>query len=184
MKITKIERLRAVAILGAALAFIGNGTRIAAQIPATAPATKGTALLTVKGVVKQELQLSAADLKDMPRVHVSAKDHDGAMHDYEGVALQTLLAKAGVPANGELRGKNMTLAVVAEAGDGYHAVFSLAEMDADFAGETVAVVDTVDGKPLSAEQGPLRLVVPGDKRQGRWVRLLKTIIVVNVGESK
>ena len=184
MKITKIERLRAVAILGAALVFVGNSTRIAAQTTATAPATQGAALLTVKGVVKQELQLSAADLKNMPRVHVTAKDHDGAMHEYEGVALQALLVKAGVPASGELRGKNMTLAVVAEADDNYRAVFSLAEMDADFAGETVAVVDTVDGKPLATEQGPLRLVVPGDKRQGRWVRLLKAIVVVNVMESK
>jgi len=45
-------------------------------------------------------------------------------------------------------------------------------------------VDTVNGKALGAEQGPLRLVVPGDKRQGRWVRMLKAITVVNTSETK
>jgi DMSO/TMAO reductase YedYZ molybdopterin-dependent catalytic subunit len=135
------------------------------------------AVLTVKGEVKQELHLSTTDLKTMPRMKVTAKDHDGTAREYEGVALQALLAKAGVSQGGELRGKNMTLVVVAEASDGYRAAFSLAELDADFGGAQVLVADLEDGKPLDAQHGPLRLVVPGDKRQGRWVRLVKTISV-------
>jgi DMSO/TMAO reductase YedYZ molybdopterin-dependent catalytic subunit len=142
----------------------------------------GAVAPVVKGAVKQELHLTMADLKAATRVKVTAKDHDGVAREYEGVALQTLLAKAGVPLGGELRGKNMTLVVVAEAGDGYRAVFSLAELDEDFAREQVLVADSVDGKLLDAEHGPLRLVVPGDKRQGRWVRLLKTIMVQKAGE--
>jgi DMSO/TMAO reductase YedYZ molybdopterin-dependent catalytic subunit len=144
-------------------------------------ATNDAALLTVKGEVKQELRLSAADLKALPRVKLTAKDHDGTAREYEGVALQTLLAKAGVPQGSELRGKNMTLVVVAEATDGYRAAFSLAELDADFAAAQVLVADLEDGKPLDAQHGPLRLVVPGDKRQARWVRLLKIISVQKPG---
>jgi DMSO/TMAO reductase YedYZ molybdopterin-dependent catalytic subunit len=75
----------------------------------------------------------------------------------------------------------MSLCVVAEASDGYRTAFSLAELDPDFAAESVLVADTVDGKALGPDQGPLRLIVPGDKRQGRWVRLLKIISVVNAG---
>jgi DMSO/TMAO reductase YedYZ molybdopterin-dependent catalytic subunit len=150
-----------------------------AQTPA--PSNDATAVLIVKGSVKQELHLNLADLKAMPRTKISAKGHDGATHDYEGVALPALLAKAGVPQAGDLRGKNMSLCVVAEGTDGYRAAFSLAELDADFAAETVLVGDTTDGKALGPDQGPLRLVVPGDKRQGRWVRLLKTISIVNAG---
>jgi DMSO/TMAO reductase YedYZ molybdopterin-dependent catalytic subunit len=152
----------------------------AAQTPA--PSADSAGALTVKGALKQELRLTLADLKAMPRTKVTAKDHDGATHEYEGVALQSVLAKAGVPQGGDLRGKNMTLCVLAEAGDGYRAAFSVAEMDADFAGESVVVVDTADGKELGSAQGPLRLVVPGDKRQARWVRLLKSITVVKAGE--
>lgn len=140
--------------------------------------------LVVKGAVKQELRLGAADLKAMTRVKVTAKDHDGIAREYDGVALQTLLGKAGVPQGSELRGKNMTLMVVAEASDGYRAVFSLAELDGDFAGVQVVVADSEDGKPLDAQHGPLRLVVPGDKRQGRWVRMLKNLSVQKAGESQ
>jgi DMSO/TMAO reductase YedYZ molybdopterin-dependent catalytic subunit len=148
-----------------------------AQAPADVP-------LVVKGAVKQELRLGAADLKAMTRVKVTAKDHDGIAREYDGVALQTLLGKAGVPQGSDLRGKNMTLMVVAEASDGYRAVFSLAELDGDFAGVQVVVADTEDGKPLDAQHGPLRLVVPGDKRQGRWVRMLKNLSVQKAGESQ
>jgi DMSO/TMAO reductase YedYZ molybdopterin-dependent catalytic subunit len=159
------------------------GGAIAGIAPAqTAAPVADTVALVVKGAVKQELRLTAADLKAMPRAKALAKDHDGAAHEFEGVALQAVLAKAGVLQGGDLRGKNMTLCVLAEAGDGYRAAFSLAEMDGDFAGEQVVVVDTADGKALGADSGPLRLVVPGDKRQARWVKMLKGITVVKAGE--
>jgi len=141
-----------------------------------APPTEAPTLM-IKGAVKQELSLTLADLKAMPRTKVSAKAHDGTTREYEGVTLQSLLAKAGVPQTSDLKGKNMALYVVAEAGDSYRTVFSLAELDADFAGESVLVADAADGKPLRTDEGSLRLVVPNDKRQGRWVRLLKTIII-------
>jgi DMSO/TMAO reductase YedYZ molybdopterin-dependent catalytic subunit len=157
---------------------------LAVTAAATPAQTSADAPLVVKGAVKQELRLTAADLKAMTRVKVSAKDHDGVAREYEGVALQTLLAKAGAPLGGELRGKNMTLVVVAEAGDGYHAVFSLAELDADFLNTQVLVADMEDGKPLDAQHGPLRLVVPGDKRQGRWVRMLKSISIQKAADSQ
>jgi DMSO/TMAO reductase YedYZ molybdopterin-dependent catalytic subunit len=102
------------------------------------------------------------------------------MHQYDGVPIGALLAKAGVPQGSALRGKSMALSVIAEGADGYRAVFSLAELDDDFAAETVLIVDSTDGQPLGADQGPLRLIVPGDKRQGRWVRMLKSITVVNL----
>jgi DMSO/TMAO reductase YedYZ molybdopterin-dependent catalytic subunit len=155
------------------------GVIAAAQSAAPAAASVGGAALVIRGAVKQEVSLSLPDLKSLPRTKLSAKAHDGAMHEYEGVSLQSLLAKAGVPAAGDLKGKSMALFVVAEAGDGYRAVFSLAELDTDFAAESVLVADTADGKDLGADQGPLRLVVPGDKRQGRWVRMLKSILVAS-----
>ena len=153
-----MRRWKTTAMLGLAalIAVISS----AGQTPA--PASESAGALIVKGALKQELRLGLADLKAMPRTKVMAKGHDGVAHEYEGVALQTLLAKAGAPQGSELRGKSMTLCAIAEASDGYRAVFSLAEMDSDFAGEQVIVVDTADGKPLGAEQGPLRLVVPGD----------------------
>jgi DMSO/TMAO reductase YedYZ molybdopterin-dependent catalytic subunit len=175
----RIVRRKATFLVGFGMLLAVIAANAQAQTPA--PVANGDAALVVKGAVKQELRLTLAELKAMPRTKVTAKGHDGASHEYEGVTLPVLLAKAGVPQGSELRGKNMTLCVVAEAGDGYHAVFSVAEMDGDFAGQAVIVADTADGKDLGADQGPLRLVVPGDKRQGRWVRMLKSIVVVNAG---
>jgi len=157
-----------------------TATPTMAQAPAPGPAADNGVVLSVKGAVKQELRL----WKALPRTKVTAKDHDGAAHEYEGVALQALLGKAGAPQTSEMRGKNMMLAVIAEASDGYRALFSLAELDADFAGAQVLVADTADGKPLGGQQGPLRLVVPGDKRQARWVRMLKSVVVQNAGEGQ
>jgi DMSO/TMAO reductase YedYZ molybdopterin-dependent catalytic subunit len=151
--------------------------------PATSPSASpqsGTSTLLVTGAVAQDLKLNLDDLKKLPRKSVSTKGHDDQMHQYDGVPIGAVLAEAGVPQGSALRGKSMALSVIAEGSDGYRAVFSLAELDDDFAGETVLIVDSTDGQPLGDDQGPLRLVVPGDKRQGRWVRMLKSITVVNL----
>jgi len=45
-------------------------------------------------------------------------------------------------------------------------------------GSEIIVADTVDGSPLSDTQGPLRMVVPRDKRGERSVRMLQRLEVV------
>ena len=76
----------------------------------------------------------------------------------------------------------MATYVVAEGADGYNVIFSLAELDSDFEDSGVLVADTLDGKPLGDKLGPLRLVAPHDKRPARWVRMLRSIQVVNVSK--
>lgn len=100
---------------------------LAANVSAqtSSPDPGAAPILLVKGAVKQELRLAAADLKTMPRTKVTAKGHDGTTHEYEGVTLAALLAKAGAPQAGDLRGKSMSLCVVAEGSDGYRVAFSL-----------------------------------------------------------
>ena len=154
---------------------------VSATTQTASPDSAAAPALLVKGAVKQELRLTLNDLKSMARTTVTAKGHDGSTHEYEGVTLAGLLTKAGAPQAGDLRGKSMSLCVVAEGSDGYRAAFSLAELDPDFANESVLVADTADGKDLGPDQGPLRLVVPGDKRQGRWVRVLNSLSIVNPG---
>jgi hypothetical protein len=45
----------------------------------------------------------------------------------------------------------------------------------------VLLADRRDGKTLSATEGPLRVVVPDEKRQGRWVRQVITLTVRRAG---
>ena len=151
------------------------------QAAAFAQASGGAARLEIIGAVKTPLFLSAADLKAMPRTTVRAGGQGGqATQVYEGVALAELLQRAGVPQGEDLGGPWMAAYVVAVAADGYRVVFSLAELDAGIGDSQVLVADTLDGAPLEEGLGPFRLIVPGDKRAARWVRMLKSITVAGI----
>ena len=156
------------------IASIPAPHRLAAQ--ATAPAVT----LKVTGDVRTPLSLSPDELKSMPRTHVQLKNEDGQTVTYEGVLVGELLKRAGAPLGSEMRGNAMATYVVASASDGYQVVFSLAELDPALTGSEVIVADTVDGKPLFAYQGPLRIVAPKDTRPARSVRMLERIEVVRL----
>ena len=135
--------------------------------------------LRVAGAVSTPLVLTVADLKKMPRKTLTVVNpHEKKSETYEGVAVEELLRRAGAPLGEQLRGAAMATYVVAEAGDGYRVVFSLAELDSGIVDSEMMVADTVDGAPLSAQQGPFRLVAPHEKRPARWVRMLKALTVV------
>src|SRR5260370_41758859 len=97
---------------------------------------------------------------------------------YEGVVLEEILHRAGVPQGDQLRGSSMATYVIAEAEDGYRVVFSLAELDSGILESEVIVADTMDGAPLAAKQGPFRLLAPHVKRPAPWVRMPESITVV------
>jgi hypothetical protein len=88
------------------------------------------------------------------------------------VPAREILKLAGAPLGQELRGANLAVFVVAEAADGYRVVYALTEFDSEFRDATILIADKRDGKALAAAEGPLRMVVPGEKRQGRWTRQL------------
>jgi DMSO/TMAO reductase YedYZ molybdopterin-dependent catalytic subunit len=143
-----------------------------------AQSSAAAAELRISGAVSTPLVLTVADLKKMPRKTLSVMNpHDKKKETYEGVLLEELLHRAGVLQGEQLRGSSMATYVIAEATDGYRVVFSLAELDSGILESEVIVADTMDGAPLSAQQGPFRLVAPHEKRPARWVRMLKSITV-------
>jgi DMSO/TMAO reductase YedYZ molybdopterin-dependent catalytic subunit len=156
------------------IAAIGSVAR-----PQTAVPTQ----LTVTGDVQKPLSLSLEDLRHLTRTTVKAtNEHQGNKEEvYEGVLLSNLLKQAGVPQGAQLRGAAMAKYVVAEGSDGYRVTFSIAELDSSLQDSDVIVADTLNGAPLGEKLGPLRLVVPHDKRPARWVRALRSIKVMNVG---
>ena len=157
---------------------------VAAQLlPSTsgtgAQALATTAELRISGAVSTPLVLTVLDLKGMPRKTLTVVNpHDKKRETYEGVLLEELLRRAGVPQGEQLRGSSMATYIIAEAEDGYRVVFSLAELDSGILESEVIVADTMDSAPLAAKQGPFRLVAPHEKRPARWVRMLKSLTVV------
>jgi DMSO/TMAO reductase YedYZ molybdopterin-dependent catalytic subunit len=143
------------------------------------PATTATAELRVGGEVATPLTLSVNDLKKLPRTTVKVLNpHDHKEEIYEGVAVQELLGRAGVPQKEKLRGSAMAMYVLAEASDGYRVVYALAELDSDFQDSDVIIADTMNGGPLGEKQGPFKMVAPHDKRPARSIRMLKSMTVV------
>ena len=137
------------------------------------------AMVVVVGPSGQSRSLGSADLEQMsPRELTVTDPHAKQTARYRGVSLIQVLASVGAPVGDALRGKGLALRVRAEATDGYVAAFSLAELDEGF-GETEAILAFErDGKPLGNDIGPFRLVVPSDKRAGRWVRNLTKLSVL------
>jgi DMSO/TMAO reductase YedYZ molybdopterin-dependent catalytic subunit len=118
--------------------------------------------------------VSAADLAAMPRQTLSLTAH-GETHVYEGPTLASVLERLDAPFGQRLRGEALKTYVVVRAADGYVVVFSLAEIDPAMSPTAVILADETDGAPLSAEEGPLRLVVEGDVRPARSVRQVTAI---------
>lgn len=142
------------------------------------------AALKIDGNVATPLSLSLADLKKMPRQTLKVVNpHSKKTETYQGVPLAELLHRAGVPQGEQLRGKAMTTYVLATAADNYRVVFSLAELDSAFLDSGVIVADTLDGAPLGPNEGPLKLVAPHDKRPARWIRMVKSISVLQAAPN-
>jgi len=129
-------------------------------------------LLSVIGVDGTERKITAEDWAKLPRVTVRARDHSGAEAAFEGVAARDILRLAGAPLGQELRGPRLALYVVAEAADGYKVVYAVPEFDDGFTDGLILVADRKDGEALGPKEGPLRIVVPWEKRQARWIRQL------------
>jgi DMSO/TMAO reductase YedYZ molybdopterin-dependent catalytic subunit len=167
------------------LAFIAMGASLALilafQTVGPAAQLSTGVVLHVSGAVSQPLALSLEDLASMPRTKLTAKEH-GQTATYEGVALTEILQKAGAPLGKLLRGKAMASYVLVTAHDGYRVVFALPELDPDFtdASKQIILADTADGKPLPEKQGPVRIVVPQEKKGARWIRMVETIEVVEL----
>ncbi len=169
-----------VALLAALLGLCSVSPRCAGYA-AQPKATTGPSEIKIGGAVKNPYTVTLQDLKTMPRKTLQVQNpHSQKMEVYEGVPLAALLQKAGVPQGEQIRGPVMATYVLVDAADDYRVVFSLAELDAGFQDSEVLLADTMDGAPLGAGLGPLRLVAPHDKRPARWVDMVRSITVGRV----
>jgi hypothetical protein len=104
-----------------------------------------TGTLVVVADPLKPLTLKLADLAAMPRATITVKQPDGRGVTHEGVLVAELLKRAGAPLGKALRGDAMATYVIASATDGYRVIFSLAELDPEFTGSEIMVVDRTNG---------------------------------------
>jgi DMSO/TMAO reductase YedYZ molybdopterin-dependent catalytic subunit len=133
--------------------------------------------LRLVGLDGVQHEVSAQDWAKLPRGTVKAEDHGGAIVTFEGVPALELLKLVAAPLGHELRGQQMSLYVLAEGADGYKVVYALPEFDPDFTDGLILIADRKNGEALPPKEGSLRVVVPWEKRQARWVRQLTVLRV-------
>ncbi len=114
--------------------------------------------------------------------HGRSQEH-GTDIPYEGALLHDVLERAGALFGNDLRGKALSSYVLAIAQDGYQVVYTLNELDPAFVDSQILIADRSGGKPLSEKQGPFRIVVPGEKKPARSLRMLERIEVRNCGSE-
>ena len=132
--------------------------------------------LKLSGPDGQSVSLSPADIAALAHVQLSVTI-EGKTASYAGVPLDALLRRVGAPAGKALRGPALRDVVLVTGRDGYAAAFALAETDPGFRKEQILLADRADGQPLADAIGPYRLVVQGDLRAARCVRMVTAIEV-------
>lgn len=163
------------------LIFFSLTFTVAAQnTKQTVSAKTEETLLRVEVESGKLFELKAADLAKLPRREVKAKTHDGADATFAGVDLREVLKLAGVKLGEAGKKENLISYLSVEAADKYRAIFAMIELEPDFTDKIVLLADSREGKPLSDEEGKLRLVVPDEKKQARWVRQVVRLKIVKI----
>ncbi|HEY2658456.1 MAG TPA: molybdopterin-dependent oxidoreductase [Caulobacteraceae bacterium] len=149
-------------------------SKIALTVAAALLATVAHAqTLTLKGPDGRIATVTDAQLRDLHRLTVPAGwgDH----HTYAGAPVSDLLALVGGPSDVKLHGPVLDQIVLVTGSDGFIGVMSIAETARSFRDTAVIIADEVDGKPLDAKEGPYRLVIGGELKPARSVRMVTTI---------
>jgi hypothetical protein len=130
------------------------------------------------------LVFDATNFAALPHTEITATDpHEKKDHQYSAVSVHDLLVQAGAPLGEKLRGAALHDVVMVRAKDGYAVAFTLADFDEAYSTRNLVLADRVDGNPLSDTAGPLRLIVAGDKKGARWVRMVNKIEVLNTEQK-
>jgi Oxidoreductase molybdopterin binding domain len=142
---------------------------------AAAPAAPVKATVVV-GPTGKTLVLTPAVLADLDRAEATMINHS-VSHTYEGVRLTEILRLVDAPTGARIHADADKDYLVVTGGDGFRAVFSLAETDGSVQRHPVILADRMDGAPLIAHDAPFRIVVDGDQKPARSVYAVSKIEV-------
>lgn len=181
-----IVRSRLVAAFVLALALsVGFLSATVAQdaTPAASPvAVAADGSIELLGLVANPGPVSVADLQALPTqtVEVDFTSGQGEQHhSYTGVLLWDVLEQAGIVTDEDVKNATLHYYALFTANDGYQVIISLGQIDPGFGNSPYLLAWEEDGAPLDGDAGPLRLVVPGDVRGGRYLSGVVSIEIVD-----
>jgi molybdate transport system substrate-binding protein len=135
----------------------------------------------VSGLVTTPTTFALADLQKLPAttVRVTLRTDKGTqgVYTYTGVLLNTVIQKAFPVPNSSFKNDIVRQYVTVGATDGYQVTIGMAEILPQFGHQQIILAYQRNGKLLSAAEGAVRLIVPGDNVAGRWVSNVNSIVV-------
>ncbi|RYG71047.1 hypothetical protein EON80_06000 [bacterium] len=143
------------------LAITAFGASAAHAQPAT--------VLNVRGDVQKPATWTLARLQKAAPVQTIKATLKGKSYTAKGVSLWALIEAAEPKQDGKVKHSEARFVVLARAKDGYTVSFALPELMPSTGARKAFVVWEANGKPLSGKEGPLRLVIPEDKKPMRWI---------------
>jgi hypothetical protein len=158
-----------------------------APIPSVASATFAPEV-AVTGLVGNPHSFSMDDLKQLPAesVNVSFQAGQGTTNaTFTGMRLLNVFdAAGGARLPTDINNAKLRTTVMVTGADGYQVALGWGELDPEFGGAPIMLAYLQDGKPMGDKQGMARLVVPGDKRGGRYVSTVKSIDIRDPGPAE
>ena len=170
-------------------AFGGSAPRTAfasQATPAAPPAAVSEAIVEFTGLVTNPGPVAVADLQALGSETVDVTYESGGTpedHQFTGVRLYDALEHVGLAFDPAARNPLLTAYIVITANDGYQVVLSDGEIDPNFGDAPMLLAWEQDGAPLEGDGGPLRLVVPGDLRGGRYIHGIVSIDARTIEEA-
>jgi hypothetical protein len=152
-----------------ALAFVANRSLADKANDAIPPA------LTIEDERGKTHAFFLTDLENMPRQTLKVPMGDGKVATHEGVLLADLMTRSGVPLGKELKGPRVASYVLLKARDGYRVLLALPEVDPATSDKVILLADRRDANPLDEKEGPLRLIIAGEKRPVRWIKMVESM---------
>mgnify|MGYP001339423698 FL=1 len=143
------------------------------EVPYTVTLPEGNTAFTVDGQVLNPITLTADDLRN----HFSSQTidvtylsgTDTVSTSFTGVPLWLVISAAQPNLNADVRNDRISTFIVVTAADGYQAVIAWGEIDPEYGNQPILVAYEENGAPIAGTPGSIRLVVPGDAREGRYV---------------
>jgi DMSO/TMAO reductase YedYZ molybdopterin-dependent catalytic subunit len=160
---------------------VARAAAIAAASPIASPVSEASIELT--GLVAHPGPVSVSELQRLPAESVAVTYISGDTpeeHTFTGTRLYDALEANGFAFAPDARNPLLTVYLVITANDGYQVVLSGGDIDPRFGNMPILLAWEQDGAPLRGDDGPLRLVVPGDVHGGRFVYGIVSIDVRSI----
>lgn len=142
-------------------------------------AQQNKVFVNITNIENKTTAFSVTDLNALPQTTLNVNGEDGAMHNYTGVDINTLLNKAGMFFGKEMRRQTLNSYMLIKAADNYSVLYALAEVDSFFSDKKMILASLKDGQPIPPQFGPLQIITTGEQVHARLIRMVTDIIVKN-----